>query len=132
KKHKMFDQRSSGLMKIEKEGTSMICLCSKMYIVTDSESPNIPDKGSRKGLNKHSLVNPLQSFQTALKDQINEPSVKRGFRVKNNSVFRYNMKRRGFSYLYITCNRCAQKSLTVTKPGQAGAAVGLSLKHSTL
>ena len=99
-KHIAYDKRTPGLFKVEAEGKAMIALCSKTYIL---KKHNDEDKFSSKGLNKRSVKNPMESFQTVLRTRRPQSSTNQGFRTRGNSIYTYQQTKGGLSYFY--CKR---------------------------
>lgn len=110
-RHNAFDHRTPGLFKVEFEGTEMIALCSKTYLVTSSLTKET--KYSSKGCNKTDVF-PLDKFKSALFDRQNGYVVNRGMRAHNNTIFSYMQKRLAYSYLY--CKRVVLDDGISTKP----------------
>jgi hypothetical protein len=97
--HNRYDQRTPGLFKTEFQGDEMINLASKTYIIV-SEGKT---KMSSKGINKHTIDNPLDLFRNVLKHKKSEGGVNVGFRINDNKIFTYTQDKKAFSYLY--CKR---------------------------
>lgn len=95
-KHKNYDRRSPGLMKLEHTGTKMICLSSKTYIISDNKS----FKMSCKGVMKSSVTDPAKTFQNVLQQKQKVDVHNVGFRAHNNTMFTYTQRKTGFNWLY--------------------------------
>ena len=98
-KHKLYDKRTPGLMKIESEGKSMFALCSKTYVLKNNSGFKLSCKGVSKKLvqDPHKIMQRVLTYQKPI-----EGSVK-GFCLKGNNVFTYTQNRIGFNYFY--CKR---------------------------
>ena len=92
-----YDKRTPGLMKVEWEGDSMVCLCPKTYFGSGSNGTKL----SCKGLNKH--INDLTEadFRAVLETQEKGYGENRGFRLFNNQMYTYVVEKGALSYLYI-------------------------------
>ena len=131
--HAKRDSRTPGLFKLEFEGTEIIGLSSKTYIVVNSSmlSPqkyvsarNLVRKYkglkhrqtlsvrprevrtckfSCKGISKRSVKTPLRIFKNVLETGISASAINKGFRAKDNTIFTYQQERSGFTYFY--CKR---------------------------
>jgi ribA/ribD-fused uncharacterized protein len=102
KKHSDYDKRTSGLFKLECIGDKMISLCSKTYIVKTKDG----DKMSCKGVNKNSVKNPMQIFESVLRSTQPAQAVNRGFRYFEGSVQTYKQQKCGFNYIYLKRELC--------------------------
>ena len=94
--HAKFDSRTPGLFKVEYTGDTFIGLCSKTYIVQNSND----HKFSCKGISKNRVHNPMQIYRDVLENKKTQSSTNIGFISKDNSVFTYQQERAGFSYFY--------------------------------
>lgn len=90
-----YDKRKPGLFKIEHEGDSIISLCSKTYFVSGET-----DKLSTKGLSKRLNSLQLEDFQRVLTSGIPSGGINRGFRVRQNNIWTYTMRRDALTYFY--------------------------------
>ena len=143
-KHAKYDKRTPGLFKLEYQGDEMIGLCSKTYIVRKSKTKrpsssrivafkllqrSLPNKRKRcplrsmifneykfssKGVSKRTVKAPMTKFRHVLKSRKAQSGQNRGFRVRNNSIYTYTQKRRGFSYFY--CKRKVLEDGIHTEP----------------
>ena len=109
--HRAVDFRFVGCYKKEWEGTKMISLCSKSYIIEDAEGKQ---KISCKGISKKNLINPMEKFEKSIHNQVNAVSTNIGFRIKNSSLYTYSQERLGFNYFY--CKRQVLSDGVSTKP----------------
>jgi G:T-mismatch repair DNA endonuclease (very short patch repair protein) len=98
-KHKLYDKRTPGLFKVEFEGDEIIGLCSKTYIVKNEKTI----KFSSKGVNKHSIKEPMKVFENVLQKRESGKGSNVGFRVRENRMSTYSQEKNAFSYLY--CKR---------------------------
>ena len=110
-KHKAYDKRTPGLFKIEAEGNAMIALCSKTYVLKQSEDKS---KFSSKGINKNALQTPFRMFKKVLESGQPHSSINQGFRPSHGTIFTYEQKRAGISYFY--CKREVLGDGIHTKP----------------
>ena len=100
--HAKHDKRTPGLFKIEYEGSEMVALCSKTYIVHNSIDSS--RKFSCKGISRRCLPeNLIDVYRKVLSSQIGEKGENMGFRSKDNHIFTYTQSRCGFTYFY--CKR---------------------------
>lgn len=99
-KHKAYDKRIPGLFKVEAEGNAMIALCSKTYILRQSDGKI---KHSAKGLNRSALIDAYQSFKCVLDTKQTQSVINQGFCSLQNTIFTYEQQRAGLSYFY--CKR---------------------------
>jgi hypothetical protein len=112
KQHIDFDKRTPGLFKLEAEGKSMVCLCSKTYALLKD---NDECKVSCKGITKSKFTDPYTKMTEALFN----PSNKKlnevvGFRVCNNTIKTYEQTKKGLSFFYV--KRKVQNDLISTEP----------------
>ena len=77
----------------------MIGLCSKTYVLQQTDCV----KMSSKGLNRGTLSNPVQVFQNVLQQAESTSAINRGFRVRHDTIYTYQQDRCGISYFY--CKR---------------------------
>ena len=98
-RHKKFDRRTPGLFKLEATGTEMISLSSKTYLLSDGDKYKL----SSKGVQKHSVKAPLESFRSVLETGNSISTTNKGFRAKDNTMFTYEQSKKGFGYFY--CKR---------------------------
>lgn len=119
-RHNAIDMRTPGLFKVEFEGTEMIALCSKTYLITSSITNKT--KYSSKGVNKTDVF-PFSEFRSAIFDRKYGHVVNRGMRGHNNKIFSYVQRRLGYHYFY--CKRIVLDDGVSTKP------LGLVLEPST-
>ena len=110
-KHIAFDKRTPGLFKREAEGSEMISLSSKTYVLKESSDSY---KLSCKGINKSRVDDPIDIFRSVLntKETVHRHNI--GFRARNNSVWTFLQERAGFGYLY--CKREVLEDGVRTKP----------------
>jgi hypothetical protein len=100
--HAKYDKRTPGLFKKEYEGTEMVALCSKTYIV--SNAYDYSQKFSCKGINrKHLGDNLIDIYNKVLTSEVGQQSENIGFRSKDNHIFTYTQNKCGFTYFY--CKR---------------------------
>ena len=100
--HQREDCFHPGLLKLEFACKKMICLNSKTYICSDSESGKI--KFSCKGLNKCKISkskHPTDLYHNVLKTGVSQGDVNVGFKLHQNSIYTYSQQREAFSYLYL-------------------------------
>ena len=100
REHAKFDSREPGLFKLEFSGKKFIGLCSKTYIVSQSEKDY---KMSTKGVNKNKILNPQYTFESVLSNATSQNVTNMGIKLKCNTLFTYEQEKCGFSYLY--CKR---------------------------
>ena len=112
-KHKAYDKRTPGLFKVEAEGTAMIALCSKTYILKQKDDKV---KFSSKGINKDQLANPFDMYKEVLKSKSPHGATNRGFRPRHGTMYTYSQFRDGISYFY--CKREVLLDGVHTKPLQ--------------
>ena len=98
--HIAYDKRMPGLFKIEAEGTSMIALCSKTYIL---KQKNDKLKFSCKGTNKSALVEPYNIYKSVLQTGKPYKATNQGFRTRDGTVYTYEQEKSGIAYFY--CKR---------------------------
>lgn len=93
-----YHKRTPGLFKVEWKGEAMWALNSKCYLGV-GEKNKIAVKGVQKSRNADILV--PEKFEGVL--DTGEPVIatNRGFRVRNNDVWTYEMKKKGLTYLYV-------------------------------
>ena len=96
--HKAFDSRTPGLFKVEAEGVAMISLCSKTYVLKQSDGKC---KLSSKGINKEAITEPYNKYSDVLTTGEPVVSTNRGFRKHDNTIFTYAQQKRGLNYFYI-------------------------------
>lgn len=111
RRHNSFDLRTPGLFKVEFEGSEMIALCSKTYLITSSTRNET--KYSSKGVNKTNIY-PLRQFRSALFNRKTSYLINRGMRARNNTIFSYEQHKSAFSYFY--CKREVLNDGVSTKP----------------
>ena len=100
--HSKFDKRTPGLFKKEYEGTEMVALCSKTYIVHNAHDSS--KKNSCKGVSRRNLGNNLVDlYKDVLTTEIGQHGENMGFRSIDNHIFTYTQSRCGFTYFY--CKR---------------------------
>ena len=142
-KHAKYDKRTPGLFKLEYQD-EMIGLCSKTYIVRKSKMKrpsssrivafkslqrSLRNKRKRcpfrsmvfneyrlssKGVSKRAVKALMTKFRHILKSHEAQSGQTRGFRVRNDSIYTYTQKRRGFSYFY--CKRKVLEDGIHTEP----------------
>ena len=109
-KHRQYDRRTPGLMKLEASGCKMISLCSKTYFLQCKDHTKL----SCKGLNKINVKDPGDIFFDVLHKQAARSGNNMGFRVVDNAMFTYKQERASFSYFY--CKRLVLNDGIRTKP----------------
>ena len=109
--HIALDRRRVGIFKKEFEGCQMISLCSKSYIIQDSEGKQ---KISCKGISKKQLVDPLNKFQQTLEEKVINSSTNVGFRLRGSKIYTYSQEKIGFNYFY--CKRVVENDGVSTRP----------------
>lgn len=109
--HTAIDLRTPGLFKVEFEGTEMIALSPKTYIVTSLLRNET--KYSSKGVNKTDIF-PLSKLKAALFDKKTGYAINRGMRPFNITIYSYHQNKSAFSYLY--CKRIVLDDGFSTKP----------------
>ena len=97
--HVQRDKRGLGLFKVEFQGSEIIGLCSKTYIVKNEKET----KFSSKGISKRLVQDPLSIFHNVLSTQHPSIGLNKGFRARDNTIFSYTQQRAGFTYFY--CKR---------------------------
>ena len=110
-RHIAFDKRTPGLFKVEAEGNSMIALCSKTYILKQSEDQY---KFSSKGVNKNALTSPFVVYKEVLESGQPHSATNQGFQLHKNTIYTYEQQRSGISYFY--CKRIVLSDGVHTKP----------------
>ena len=73
----------------------MIFLCSKSYIIQDSEGKL---KISCKGISKKQFVDPMNKFQQMLNEKVINSSSNVGFRLRGSKIYTYSQEKIGFNY----------------------------------
>ena len=91
-----YEKRIPGKMKVEYEGTGMICLCSKSYITWNGKIHKSSCKGAQKRRNIYGQVNYVECL---FKEQF-EVAVNMGFRLKDNQIKTYIQNKIGLSPVY--------------------------------
>jgi len=86
--------RTSGLFKLESQGSAMIALCSKCYFVNGEKK-----KFSTKGMSKKQNEITWQRFKAALNGSIDRAQ-SRGFRMVGNQMVTYEQQKLGLSAYY--------------------------------
>ena len=99
--HKAYDRRQAGLFKLEKEGTVMVALCSKTYVLRDAKGE---EKTALKGINKNFVQNALATSQKVLETGIPSTSTNKSFRVHNNTIFTYEQERPDLANFIVNVN----------------------------
>ena len=89
----------------------MISLCSKSYIIQDSEGKQ---KISCKGISKKQLVDPMNKFQQTLNEKVINSSTNIGFRLRGSKIYTYSQEKIGFNYFY--CKRVVENDGLSTRP----------------
>ena len=89
----------------------MIALCSKTYILKQTESKF---KFSSKGANKRALTAPYAMFKQVLETREDLMLTNRGFRSRDNTIHTYEQTKRALSYFY--CKRRVLDDGIHTKP----------------
>lgn len=100
--HQKHDRRTVGLFKLEAEGSEMIALCSKTYLLQQSDGC----KMSCKGIQKNALNAPMDIFHHVLTTKKTISKTNIGFRTRENSMWTYQQDRAGFSYTYVKRRVC--------------------------
>lgn len=102
-KHHKWDNKTPGLFKLEAEGSEMVALCSKTYILhikKPSSETEDQFKISTKGLMKNALLNPMSKFKSVLSTGKSSGGENRGFQLtRENYIYSYKQIRHGISYL---------------------------------
>ena len=93
-------RREVGRFKLEFEGTKMISLCSKSYIIENEEGKqNI----SCKGVSKKALTNAMEKFEETFTTKNVTTTKNIGFRINKSVIHTYSQEKIGFNYFY--CKR---------------------------
>ena len=97
-KHKNFDKRTPGLMKLEyNNGQKMISLNSKCYVIEKGEEYKL----SCKGVNASYFNNPVEKFTHVLQNKTKIENINRGMRAHDNTIYSYTQKKVALNYTYI-------------------------------
>ena len=107
-----YDKRTPGKFKFEFVGDGIVALCSKTYICWGEKESKISCKGLQKKRNLERLTR--DNYLEVLKTQQAGWGVNKGFRPQGGSVFSYNQKRLGLSYMY--CKRLVHADGVSTDP----------------
>ncbi|KAL5252197.1 hypothetical protein ACHWQZ_G015102 [Mnemiopsis leidyi] len=94
------DLREPGLFKVEWQGKGFVGLSAKTYFCFSDDPKH--DKLSTKGVNKSAGIT-RSDFLRVKETKETVSAVNRGFLVKNNQTFSYEMERKGLSFFY--CKR---------------------------
>jgi G:T-mismatch repair DNA endonuclease (very short patch repair protein) len=98
KARELFDNRKTGLFKMEAKGDEIVCLNSKTYFLADSETSK--NKFSSKGLSRKNTNLTLENYKSVLQSYNSVSGVNKSFRIQNHSIFTYHQERNGLSFLY--------------------------------
>ena len=109
--HIKYDRRTPGLFKVEAEGTSMIALCSKTYILKQADDRV---KFSCKGMNKARLESPYAAFNAVLQSGKPYQGTNQGFRTRQGTIYTYEQEKSGLAYFY--CKREVLQDGIHTRP----------------
>jgi len=90
----------AGLFKVEWEGKGFVGLSAKSYYCF-SDDPK-KDKLSAKGINKSADIS-RQHFLSVKNTKCSISATNRGFLLKDNKMYTYEMDRKGLTYFY--CKR---------------------------
>ena len=90
----------TGLFKVEWQGKGFVGLSAKTYFCFSDDPKH--DKLSTKGVNKSAGIT-RSDFLRVKETKETVSAVNRGFLVKNNQTFSYEMERKGLSFFY--CKR---------------------------
>jgi hypothetical protein len=120
-RHNLYDQKTPGLFKLEKQGVGMVGLCSKTHCLKVLDAA---DKVAVKGVNKKGLVNVYEKMKDVLETGRPGVEVNRGFRMRPNPdtcanhdrrvMHTYTQAKTAFSYLY--CKRRVHEDGIHTEP----------------
>ena len=91
--HVALDRRYCGIFGLEFEGSKMLALCSKSYIIEDEKGKQ---KISGKGISKKFLESPMEKFLDTLNTGNANKSNNMGFRMYNDEMHTYNQSKIGF------------------------------------
>ena len=109
--HVKSGKREVGRFKLEFEGTKMISLCSKSYIIENEEGKQ---KNSCNCVSKKTLTNAMEKFEETLSSK-NVTSAKNiGFRINKSVIHTYSQEKIGFNYFY--CKRKVLEDGVSTEP----------------
>ena len=89
-------RREVGRFKLEFEGTKMISLCSKSYIIENEEGKQ---KISCKGVSKK--TNAMEKFEETLTTKNVSTTKNIGFRINKSTIHTYSQETIGFNYFII-------------------------------
>ena len=90
--NELYDKRTPGLFKLEFKGDGIICLSSKCYLAFGDKT-----KLSSKGINKKQNKLTKERYLEALKGNNNQTFTNTGFRVKDNQINTYTLKKVGLT-----------------------------------
>ena len=93
--HVAFDKRTPGLFKHEAEGSQMICLSSKTYVLQENDEKC---KLSCKGVNKNAINNPMDIFTRVMEQKESIRIRNMTFRARNNYVWTQQQDKIGFLF----------------------------------
>ncbi|XP_071847518.1 uncharacterized protein [Apostichopus japonicus] len=94
---KMFDKRTPGLFKVEWQGDGIVALSSKMYYCFGGVKG---DKCSCKGVNKKRNSIDEKIYKEVLTTKQPKTGENKGFRVRDNHVYTYRLRKDAFTYFY--------------------------------
>ena len=110
--------------KLECEGTEIIRLCSKTYLVKKDDIVQIVNDGneqraesvkfSSKGVQQRNVTEVYNTFKSVLETRQSRSRINKGFWARSNTMFSYIQERTGFSYFY--CKREVLANGIYTKP----------------
>lgn len=92
--HKWYDRRQPGLFKVEAEGTEMIAMCSKAYLLKQEDDCKV----SCKGVNK--IQNPYESFLKVITEKTPLMSTNRGIGNVKRTTVTYTQEKAAINYSY--------------------------------
>jgi hypothetical protein len=98
------DRRTPGLFKLEAEGTAIVALNSKTYVLRNKRTGRV--KFSCKGISKKQFRDPYDLYKSVLDSRNSRGGQNTGFRTRSGVVYTYKQTRMAFSYLY-----CKRKTL---------------------
>ncbi|KAJ8021643.1 hypothetical protein HOLleu_38905 [Holothuria leucospilota] len=95
--NKRFDKRTPGLFKVEWQGDGIIALSSTMYYCFGGIKE---DKLSCKGVNKKRNHIDKELYENVLATRQTSSCENKGFRVKDNQMYTYSLRKDAFTYFY--------------------------------
>ncbi|XP_063691101.1 uncharacterized protein LOC134823531 [Bolinopsis microptera] len=100
KSNAAYDLRTPGLFKMEWEGDGFVGLAAKTYYCFHNNSPD-KDKHSAKGINRNFRLSKEDYLKVLNKDPKQELQVNKGFIVKGQSMYTYELTKKGLDHLYV-------------------------------